>query len=514
MPAGYAVIPGDCDDTRAGVNPGAAESCNGLDDNCNGTTDEGVLRTYYRDADMDAYGVASMSTQACSAPSGYTAMAGDCDDASPAVRPGVTDICDEIDNDCDGMVDPGCMCTTGATRSCGISMVGACTLGTQTCGAGAWGACVGNVDPIAEVCNGADDDCDGTVDEGVGAAWYRDCDRDGYGAAGSPGMSGCMAPSTPPSCASGTGAWVSNDDDCDDAVATTYPTAHRALQHRRRRLRRRRRRRRDGLVQRRRPPSEHGQRRVHGRRLRADLLRLGVPRLHGRRRVRDGLERDQLRRVRERLRVGKVHEHGRVRRRRADRAGLSAHLRGARGRRAGPLGRLRGHSGRGPGHHRCRAGVAAALQRRLRRAGHGCGGVLAQHDDADRGRRDHRRGAGRDRAQLPLRAARERRRGLLGHQPRRTARGREHRDQLVDARGRLGADRRRGAERGRRARLRAARDGGGGVLGIELQRTARGRRRHPLDLQRRRGLHVRLRAGSGHGRGARRRHRHRRERAQ
>ncbi|MFQ5647773.1 MAG: MopE-related protein, partial [Candidatus Aenigmatarchaeota archaeon] len=55
-------------------------------------------------------------------------------------------------------------CTEWDTRSCGTSDMGACTFGIQTCTEGAWGACVGAIEPTDEVCNGIDDDCDGVVD--------------------------------------------------------------------------------------------------------------------------------------------------------------------------------------------------------------------------------------------------------------------------------------------------------------------------------------------------------------
>jgi hypothetical protein len=71
---------GDCDDTDGNVYPGATEVCNGVDDNCDGNVDEGVLQTFYLDSDGDTYGDAGTSTQACSAPSGYVSNDGDCDD--------------------------------------------------------------------------------------------------------------------------------------------------------------------------------------------------------------------------------------------------------------------------------------------------------------------------------------------------------------------------------------------------------------------------------------------------
>lgn len=73
-------------------------------------------------------------------------------------------------------------CTPGETRQCGVTDVGACEYGTEECVGGAWsGVCVGNIDPIDEICsNGADDDCDGDVDESpnVDGDAYSVCDGD------------------------------------------------------------------------------------------------------------------------------------------------------------------------------------------------------------------------------------------------------------------------------------------------------------------------------------------------
>src|SRR5207249_7850546 len=104
-PAGYIVDNTDCDDTKASVHPGATETCNGIDDNCNGTIDEGVKSTFYRDADGDGYGNAASTTQACSAPAGYVANSTDCNDASAAIHPGATEICNGVDDNCVSGVD-------------------------------------------------------------------------------------------------------------------------------------------------------------------------------------------------------------------------------------------------------------------------------------------------------------------------------------------------------------------------------------------------------------------------
>ncbi|MEO6456581.1 MAG: Ig-like domain-containing protein, partial [Ginsengibacter sp.] len=109
-PDGYVSNNSDCDDTHASVHPGVTEVCNGIDDDCDGQTDEGVTTTFYRDADGDTYGNPSETIQACFAPDGYVSNSTDCDD-SPAgggVHPGATEICNSIDDDCDGDIDEGC----------------------------------------------------------------------------------------------------------------------------------------------------------------------------------------------------------------------------------------------------------------------------------------------------------------------------------------------------------------------------------------------------------------------
>ena len=97
---------GDCYDTDASVNPGKTEVCNGADDNCNGQIDESVLKTFYKDNDGDGYG--SVTSQiACTAPTGYTLNAGDCNDFNKLIYPGATEICNDLDDDCNGVADDG-----------------------------------------------------------------------------------------------------------------------------------------------------------------------------------------------------------------------------------------------------------------------------------------------------------------------------------------------------------------------------------------------------------------------
>ena len=106
---------GDCDDTRDYVNPAAEETCNNIDDNCDGTPDEGVpadADTFTADADGDGFGaIGGDTTQACAAPEGYAADATDCDDTNAAIYPGAPDgFEDGVDDDCDGQVDEDAAC--------------------------------------------------------------------------------------------------------------------------------------------------------------------------------------------------------------------------------------------------------------------------------------------------------------------------------------------------------------------------------------------------------------------
>ena len=92
----------------------------------------------------------------------------DCRDDEMSINPGAAEICDGEDNSCDGTVDEGCGCTAGESRECAAGATGVCAPGTQTCdSAGNWSECVGRVVevPGPDICDGVDPDCDGTIDE-------------------------------------------------------------------------------------------------------------------------------------------------------------------------------------------------------------------------------------------------------------------------------------------------------------------------------------------------------------
>ena len=96
---------GDCDDFDATISPNAVEVCDGIDNNCDGVVDEGVLTNFYQDSDGDGFG-GSITIQSCTQPSGYVVQGGDCDDFDATISPNAVEVCDDgIDNNCDGFVD-------------------------------------------------------------------------------------------------------------------------------------------------------------------------------------------------------------------------------------------------------------------------------------------------------------------------------------------------------------------------------------------------------------------------
>ena len=261
----------DCDDTDAAINPDADEVCDTVDNNCDGTIDEGVTAAYYADADSDGYGDADASVDACELPSGYVENSDDCNDADTSVSPDGEEVCDGVDNDCDdstdeddaadaltwyvdtdsdgygddkdtriaceqpkGYVDvaedcddtdkrynPGAAeedCTDPEDYNCDGSV------GYADADSDGFAACEEcddtdetiNPDGI-EICDGDDNDCDGDTDEDDAtdaSTWYADTDTDGYGDADTDTVA-CNQPS----------GYVSDDTDCDDADTAINPSA-------------------------------------------------------------------------------------------------------------------------------------------------------------------------------------------------------------------------------------------------------------------------------------------------
>ncbi len=231
QPSGYVADNTDCNDSNAAVHPGAEETCNGIDDDCDGNIDEGFpdtdsdgiadcadtdddgdgvadgsdcapldagkwqLLSGYTDADGDGYGSGS-SRNICSGaslPSGYVSVGGACDDSNAAMNPGAEEICNGIDDDCDGSIDEGLADTDS--------------------------------DGLAD-CVDSDDDGDGVADSSDCAPldsskWqllsgYTDADGDGYGTGSSQDI--CSGASLP-------GGYASVGGDCNDSNAAVHPGA-------------------------------------------------------------------------------------------------------------------------------------------------------------------------------------------------------------------------------------------------------------------------------------------------
>ncbi len=245
-PDGYSADASDCDDGDAAVSPEGLEICNGVDDDCDELVDDDddsvdtlTGSAWYMDADGDGWGDPRVTTQACEAPEGWLAgdLAADCDDADATIHPEATEICDELDNDCDGATDDADADLDVSTGSIwyadgdgdgygdAASTAQRCELPSgyvaddADCDDGD-----AAVNPAAsEVCNGVDDDCDGDVDDAdadvdvtTGSAWYMDADGDGWG---DPRVStyACDAPS----------GWVDGAAaaDCDDDDSSVSPAA-------------------------------------------------------------------------------------------------------------------------------------------------------------------------------------------------------------------------------------------------------------------------------------------------
>jgi hypothetical protein len=220
----------DCDDADPEVHVGAAELCNGVDDDCDGERDEGWLTgPAWPDVDGDGYGdLSAPALEVCSPPFGYARDGGDCDDVDGAVHPGAVDDCDGGDEDCDGLVDEDVELATlwypdgdgdgfGAWEPAVV--VGVCTSPPpgHTLDEGDCDDAAATVFPDApEVCDGLDNDCDGAPDDGFFvSSFWPDADGDGFGDDAAAPSALCAAPP----------GWASEAGDCDDVEPAVHPGA-------------------------------------------------------------------------------------------------------------------------------------------------------------------------------------------------------------------------------------------------------------------------------------------------
>jgi hypothetical protein len=216
-PEGYSAISSDCNDTVAAMYPGAMEFCNYTDDNCDGILDSLLYEVFYADTDNDGYGNPMDSIIACFAIPGYTYDYSDCNDTSAAINPMANELCNNIDDNCDGITsDP----------------IHTYYLDFDHDGFGSFSDSIFSCEPIAgyainhtdcndldtlinpgtsEICNGVDDDCNGAADN-VLIEYYLDNDSDGF--AGTPELiASCIMPS----------GYASSLADCDDEQPSVFP---------------------------------------------------------------------------------------------------------------------------------------------------------------------------------------------------------------------------------------------------------------------------------------------------
>ncbi len=283
-PEGYVADATDCDDAHAEASPDGTEVCDGLDNDCDGATDDAdddvadpetwwsdadgdgygdpdatvaaceqpstavdnsedcddtdatvsPDTVWYLDADGDGHGTSDVTTTACEQPARYTDTATDCDDLDASSFPGGIEVCDGADNDCDTAFDEGASDASTWYADTDADGYGDASSTTDACDAPSGHVADssdcddgdGAVNPsAAEICDGDDEDCDGLVDDDDpdltdAGTWYDDADGDGYGDAGSP-ASACDQPSNT----------VADATDCDDTDAALNPDTSWYLDH-------------------------------------------------------------------------------------------------------------------------------------------------------------------------------------------------------------------------------------------------------------------------------------------
>jgi len=166
-PAGYVSNDTDCDDEDALVSPVGVEICDLQDNDCDDSVDDEDIDvtgqpTWYLDNDEDGYGVSGESVRSCLQPEGYVDAFGDCDDTTSGIGPHQREVCNSIDDDCDGFSD----------------------------------------------------DTDSSLDSSTATIWYRDNDDDRYGDSRS-SLRRCRRPT----------GYASSGNDCNDERASINPAA-------------------------------------------------------------------------------------------------------------------------------------------------------------------------------------------------------------------------------------------------------------------------------------------------
>ncbi len=226
-PQGYSGNQFDCFDHSPDVHPDADELCNDFDDDCDGMVDEDPVDPIEscQDGDGDGFGTLSRPHHGCDIPEGYVPDCRDCDDLDAATHPGAPELCDGIDNNCNGANDElpedgftvcpdldgdGHGSLAGAIPTC--ELADGYTLDCEDCDDTRDDVYLG----APEYCDLVDNDCDGTADNDPvdGLVGCPDLDGDGYGDSAAM-LLGCSLPL----------GYIEDCSDCFDANAQVNPAS-------------------------------------------------------------------------------------------------------------------------------------------------------------------------------------------------------------------------------------------------------------------------------------------------
>ncbi|MCA9536003.1 MAG: hypothetical protein KC593_20090 [Myxococcales bacterium] len=212
--AGFSTQGGDCDDGDASIFPGAPELCDGVNNDCDSGIDETMdSADWYPDVDGDGFGdMNAAPISSCFIQVDHSLRGTDCNDNAAAINPAAAELCDGLDNNCNGRADFE-IGVNDFEDDDGDGVVDlACPI---------FGADCDDEDPAtgggaAEACDGRDNDCDERIDEDADSRqWFRDNDRDGYGSVVSGSIISCQP----------TAGFIAQAGDCDDNRMDRFPNA-------------------------------------------------------------------------------------------------------------------------------------------------------------------------------------------------------------------------------------------------------------------------------------------------
>ena len=229
-PQGYTAIANDCDDQDASINPDSNEICDNIDNDCNDEIDDNIpYFSYYKDSDGDGFGDSNSELFICdlSAPAGYVTDSSDCDDQNVNINPDSSEICDNIDNDCNDEIDDnipyfsyyrdsdgdGFGDSNSELSICDLSAPAGYVTDSSDCDDQNV-----NINPdSSELCDNIDNDCNNEIDDNIPYfSYYRDSDGDGFGNRTEELFVCELVPPT---------GYVTDNTDCDDDSANIYPDA-------------------------------------------------------------------------------------------------------------------------------------------------------------------------------------------------------------------------------------------------------------------------------------------------